>query len=71
MTKQDVIDLLNRLESEMDHSALSGPSLIEAKKRHHIGVFKNKQQLIRATEETAREEAVEKVKRKALKLLKE
>jgi len=69
MTKQDVIDLLDRLEPGAGHSELSGRSLVEAKKRHHIGVFKNKQQLVKAIEKAAREEAVEKVRREALKAI--
>jgi hypothetical protein len=71
MTRQDVIGLLDKLEPEVDHSDLSGKSLIEAKKRHLIGTFKNKGQLIRGIEKAAKEEAEEKVKREALKLLKE
>jgi len=69
MTKQDVIDLLNKLEPNVDHSELKGKSLIEAKNRYHIGTFKNKQQLIKAIEKAAIEEAAEKVKREALKVL--
>ena len=68
MTKQDVIDLLGKLEPGVDHSGLRGKSLIEAKNRYHIGTFKNKQQLIKAIEKAAREEAAEKVKREALKV---
>jgi hypothetical protein len=71
MTKKDVINQLDRLEPELDHSELSGQSLIEARRRYHIGVFKNKQQLIKAIEKATKEEATEKVKREALKLLKE
>jgi len=70
MTRQDVIDLLDRLEPGVDHSGLSGKSLIEAKNRHHISTMKNKQQLIKAIEKAAREEAAEKVKREALRMLK-
>jgi len=58
MTKQDVIELLNKLEPGVDHSRLKGKTLIEVKKKHHIGSFKNKQQLIRAIEKTVREEVV-------------
>jgi len=70
MTRQDVIDLLDKLEPGVDHSGLRGKFLIEVKNRHHIGTIKNKQQLIKATEKAAREEAVEKVKREARKTLK-
>ena len=45
MTKQDVIVLLDELEPDVDHAALKGKLLIEAKKKHHIGPLKNKQQL--------------------------
>jgi len=70
MTKQDVIDLLDRLEPEVDHSELSGRSLIQAKKRYQIGALKNKHQLIKAIEKAARQEATEKVKKDALRTLK-
>jgi len=69
MTRQDVIDLLDKLEPEVDHSGLKGKSLIQAKNRYHIGTLKNKQLLIKAIEMAAREEAAEKVKREALKVL--
>ncbi|MBW2309411.1 MAG: phage head morphogenesis protein, partial [Deltaproteobacteria bacterium] len=71
MTKQDVIDLLDRLEPGLDHSELSGQSLIEARRRHHIGVLKSKQQLIKSIEKVVRKEVAETVKREALKLLKQ
>jgi len=70
MTKQNVIDLLDNLEPGVDHPGLRGKSLMEAKKRHQIGALKNKQQFIKAIEKSAREEAVEKVKREALRMLK-
>ncbi|HDR16137.1 MAG TPA: hypothetical protein ENN79_11760 [Desulfobacteraceae bacterium] len=59
MTKQYVIDLLDDLEPGVDHKALQGTSLINAKKKHHIGPLKNKQQIVKAlirlpTEETLR-----------------
>jgi len=69
MIRQDVIDLLDKLEPGVDHSGLKGKSLIEAKNSYHIGAFKNKQLLIKAIEKAAREEAAEKVKREALKVL--
>ena len=69
MTKQDMIDLLDKLEPEINHSNLKGKSLIEAKKKHHIGPRKNKQQLINAIEKATKEEASQKVKREALKAL--
>ena len=48
MTKQDVIALLDELEPGVNHSGLKGKLLMEAKKKHHIGPLKNKQQLIQA-----------------------
>jgi len=62
MTKQDVIDLLDKIEPGVDHSALSGPSLAAAKEKHGIGVLKNKQQLIDALNKHAGEQAAEKAK---------
>jgi len=43
MTKQDVIELLDKLESKVDHSELKGKSLFEAQNRYHISTIKNKQ----------------------------
>jgi hypothetical protein len=71
MTKKDVIDLLDRLEPEVDHSGLRGKSLVEVQNRYQIPTTKNKRQLIKAIEEAAREEAAERIKREALNLLKE
>ncbi len=79
MTKQDVIDLLDELEPGVDHSGLKGKSLLAAKKKHHIGPLKNKQQLIEALQkaageelaEMAKQEAVEAAKKEALKKAKE
>jgi len=70
MTRQDVIDLLDKLEPEVDHSGLKGKSLVEAQNKFHIATIKNKQQLIKAIEKAAEEKAVEKVKRDALQMLK-
>ena len=69
MTKQDVIELLDKLEPETDHSELKGKSLIEAKNRYQIPTAKNKRQLIKAIEKAAREEAAEKLKYIGLKAL--
>lgn len=66
MTKQDVIDLLDELEPGVDHKALQGATLIDAKKKHHIGPLKNKQQLVKALEKAAGEELAEKAKKEAL-----
>ena len=70
MIRQDVIDLLDKLEPKVDHSDLKGHSLIDAKKKHHIGTIKSKLQLIKAIEKATKEEAVQTVTRKALKDLK-
>ncbi len=66
MTKQDVIDLLDELEPGVAHKALQGATLIDARKKHHIGPLKNKQQLVKALEKAAGEELAEKVKKEAL-----
>jgi len=67
MTKQDVIDLLDELEPGVDHKTLQGATLIDAKKKHHIGPLKNKQQLVKALEKSAGEELAEKAKKGTLK----
>ena len=70
MTKQDVIELLDELEPGIDHSGLQGQALIAAKKKHHIGPLKNKQQLIEALQKTAGEEMAEKAKQEAVEAAK-
>ncbi len=68
-TKADFIKLLDELEPGVDHSGLKGKLLIEAKKKHHIGPLKNKQQLIHARlqlAEQAKQEALEAAKKEAL-----
>ncbi len=70
MTKQDVIALLDELESGIDHSGLKGKLLIAAKKKHHIGPLKNKQQLIQAIEKAAGEELTEQAKKEAVEAAK-
>ncbi len=50
MAKKDVIDLLDELEPGVDHKALQGASLIDAKKKHHTGPLKNRQQIVKALE---------------------
>lgn len=56
MTKQDVIDLLDELKPGVDHKALRGATLIDAKKKHLSGPLKNKQQLVKALKKAAGEE---------------
>jgi len=70
MTRQNVIDLLDKLEPEVDHSGLKGKSLTDVQHRYHIATTKNKQQLIKAIEKAAREEAAQTVTREALKTIK-
>ena len=70
MTKQDVIELLDELEPGVDHSGLKGKALIAAKKKHHIGPLKNKQQLIKALQKAAGEELAEKAKQEAVEAAK-
>jgi hypothetical protein len=70
MTKQDVIDLLDELEPGVDHTGLKGKALIAAKKKHHIGPLKNKQQLIEALQKAAGEEMAEKAKQEAVEAAK-
>jgi len=47
----------------VDYSILLGKALIAAKKKHHIGPLKNKQQLIKALLKAAGEELAEKAKK--------
>ncbi len=70
LTKQDVIALLDELEPGVDHSGLKGKLLIEAKKKHHIGPLKNKQQLIQAIEKAAGEELAEQASQDAVEAAK-
>ena len=70
LTKQDVIALLDELEPGVDHSGLKGKLLIEAKKKHHIGPLKNKQQLIQAIEKAAGEELAEQAGQDAIEAAK-
>ncbi len=70
LTKQDVIALLDELAPGVDHSGLKGKLLVAAKKKHHIGPLKNKQQLIQAIEKAAGEELAEQAKKEALEAAK-
>jgi SPP1 gp7 family putative phage head morphogenesis protein len=67
MTKQETIELLDKLEPGVDHSGLMGKELAAAKQKHGIGILKNKQQLVEAlirlaTEETLRKWILRQVK---------
>jgi len=55
----------------VDHSGLKGKALIAAKKKHHIGPLKNKQQLIKALQKAADEELAEKAKQEAVEAAKQ
>ena len=63
MTKQDVIDYLDKVEPGVDHSTLSGPSLVQAKEKFGVGALKNKQQLVDALNKSAGQEAAEQAKK--------
>lgn len=66
MTKQDVIDALDEIEPGVDHTALSGQSLADAKQKAGIGALKNKKQLVNALEKSAGDALAEKAKQDAL-----
>jgi SPP1 gp7 family putative phage head morphogenesis protein len=65
-TKAEFIKLLDQVEPGMDHSNLSGKALVAAKKKHHIGPLKNKQQFIKPLQKAADEGLTEKAKREAV-----
>jgi hypothetical protein len=60
MTKQETIELLDKLEPGVDHSGLMGKELAAAKQKHGIGILKNKQQLVEALIRLATEETLRK-----------
>ena len=66
MTKQDTIELLDKLEPGVDHSGLMGKDLAAAKQKHGIGILKNKQQLVEALQKKAGTDMAESVKQKAV-----
>lgn len=70
MTKQDVFDLLHEMEPGIDHKALQGATLIDAKKKHHIGHLKNKQQFVKVLEKATGEELAERSKKVRAKVSK-
>lgn len=65
MTKQDTIELLDKIEPGVDHTGLSGKDLIAAKKKHGIGVLKNKQQLAEALQKKAGQQMAQKAAQEA------
>lgn len=46
MTKEETIELLDKLEPGVNHQGLMGKELAALKQKHGIGILKNKQQLI-------------------------
>ncbi|QBG46055.1 phage head morphogenesis protein [Verrucomicrobia bacterium S94] len=75
MTKQETIELLDKLEPGIDHTGLKGQELLAKKKQHGIGILKNKQQLIDALQkkegsdlaESAKQQAVDEAKKLLIK----
>ncbi|MFP4381313.1 MAG: phage head morphogenesis protein, partial [Candidatus Sumerlaeia bacterium] len=67
MTKQDTIELLDKIEPGVDHTGLSGQNLIAAKKKYGIGVLKNKQQLVEALQKKAGQQMAQEAKIKESK----
>jgi hypothetical protein len=53
MTKQETIELLDKLEPGIDHTSLKGKELLAKKKQYGIGILKNKQQLVEALQKKA------------------
>ncbi|HOC93355.1 MAG TPA: minor capsid protein [bacterium] len=66
LTKQEVIDILDVLEPGVDHGALSGQSLIEAKTKFNLPILKTKEQLVKALENNFKEELGKKVTKEAV-----
>jgi len=52
LTKSEVIEMLDTLEPGVDHSGLTGKTLIAAKQKHGILPLKNEDQLVGASEKT-------------------
>jgi len=66
LTKQETIDILDALEPGVDHSMLSGQSLIEAKKKFNLPVLKTKEHLVKALENQFKEDLGKKVVKEAV-----
>ena len=66
MTKQDIVEALDKIEPGVDHAHLSGEALKKAKLSHTIPSIKNKQHLIDALNKQAGQEAAEQAKKQAL-----
>jgi SPP1 gp7 family putative phage head morphogenesis protein len=65
MTKQETIELLDKLEPGIDHTSLKGKELLAKKKQYGIGILKNKQQLVEALQKKAGTDLAESAKKKA------
>ena len=65
MTKQETIELLDKLEPGIDHTSLKGKELLAKKKQYGIGILKNKQQLVEALQKKAGADLAESAKKKA------
>jgi SPP1 gp7 family putative phage head morphogenesis protein len=65
MTKQETIELLDKIEPGIDHTGLQGQELLAKKKQHGIGILKNKQQLIESLQKKAGTDLAESAKHKA------
>ena len=66
MTKQETIELLDKLEPGIDHAGLKGQELLAKKQQYGIGILKNKQQLIEALQKKAGADLAESAKQKAV-----
>jgi len=66
LTKQETIDILDALEPGVDHSMLSGKTLIEAKKKFNLPILKTKEHLVKALEKNFKEELGKKVAKEAV-----
>ncbi len=65
MTKQETIELLDKLEPGINHTSLKGKELLAKKKQYGIGILKNKQQLVEALQKKAGADLAESAKKKA------
>jgi len=66
ITKEDAIELLDKLEPGVNHSGLQGKDLAALKQKHGIGILKNKEQLVEALQKKAGSDLAENTKKKAL-----
>lgn len=66
VTKEDAIQILDKLEPGVDHSKLQGKELSDLKNKHGISILKNKEQLIEALQKKAGSDMAESAKKKAI-----